>query len=334
VFPADAGAHPGFQTEWWYYTGNLADAAGARYGFELTFFRRALAATMPPRRSAWGTRDVYLAHLALTDVAGRTFHSAERTARGGLGLSGAQADPFHVWVESWSALGGSAAAGDETVRLTAADGPVALALDLTPAKVPARHGRDGLSQKGPEPGNASYYYSYPRLAASGTLTTATGAQAVEGTAWMDHEWSTSALSTDQGGWDWFALQLDDGTELMLYQIREKSGGSAPESSGSLVDRVGAVTPLAPAAFRIQPTASWTSPRTGAQYPSAWRLAVPGAGLDLTVTPLLADQELSTGVRYWEGAVRVDGIRQGRPVGGYGYVELTGYADSAARPGLP
>jgi predicted secreted hydrolase len=333
VFPADAGPHPAYQTEWWYYTGNLADAAGRRYGFQLTFFRRALVPVAPPRPSAWAASQVYLAHFTVTDVPARAFHSAERLARGAAGLAGAQADPFRVWVETWSATALGAVAG--RVRLQAADGPVAIDLALDPTKPPALHGDRGFSRKGPQPGNASFYYSYPRLGATGVLSTATGTRPVTGTAWMDHEWSTSALATDQVGWDWFSLQLDDGRELMLFQIRQRDGGIAAESGGSLIGADGRVTPLAHAASTLVVTNHWTSPRTGGVYPAGWRVRVPGSALDLTVTPLTPDQELSTGLRYWEGAVGIAGTADGRPVTGHGYVELTGYAagPGAGIPGV-
>jgi predicted secreted hydrolase len=334
VLPEDAGPHPAYQTEWWYYTGNLADDDGQRYGFQLTFFRRALAANAAERPSDWGTNQVYLAHFAVTDAAGGTFHSAERLARGAAGLAGARAAPFRVWTEDWSATQTGPEPGK--VRLVAADGAAAIDLTLTPRKRPAAHGQAGFSRKGPEPGNASYYYSYSRMGATGTLTSTTGSRRVAGTAWMDHEWSTSALGAGQVGWDWFSLQLDDRRELMLFQIRQADGGIAEESSGSLVDAAGAVTPLDRDAFTIEATGRWRSPRTGGEYPSGWRVRVPAAGLDLAVTPLLADQELSTGLRYWEGASRVEGRAGGKPVAGHGYVELTGYAGGAdaPMPGLP
>lgn len=368
ALPADEGPHPAYRTEWWYYTGHLfassddapaapamaaapawlaeADADGRRrFGFQLTFFRSSLApptaeapatSSAPPAAggaSAWTTTQAYLAHFAVTDVAAERFHSAERFGRGALGLAGAAADPYRVWVGPWSAAavasggpaGGHGAAGG--VRLRASDGPVAIDVTLRPAKAPARHGRDGLSAKGPEPGNASYYYSYTRLAATGVVTTAEGAWPVEGGAWMDHEWSTSALAAGRTGWDWLSLQLDDGTDVMAFQIRDAAGAAAPESSGSLVDRAGAVTTLVADAFTLTARGTWRSPRTGARYPAGWRLAAPSAGLDLAITPLLADQELATGFRYWEGAVTAAGTAGGRPVRGRGYVELTGYADA-------
>jgi len=377
TFPADAGPHPAYQTEWWYYTGNLAvieggsmpdgvestassrpghDDGGRRLGFQLTFFRRALAppAEVSARASAWATEQIYLAHFTVTDVAAGTFHSSERLARGAAGLAGAQADPFQVWVETWSAAaqvdgrpvaeGGPAVVDPgkmgvdgpmgPTTRLRAADGQVAIDLALRQAKPPALHGERGFSPKGPERGDASYYYSYPRLKASGVITTAAGAFPVAGAAWMDHEWSTGALAAGLTGWDWFSLQLDDGRELMLFHLREQGGGVAAESAGSLIGPDGTVSPLRRGDFAIEPRGTWTSPRTAGVYPSGWRVVVPGAGLDLGVEPLVRDQELDVGFKYWEGAVRVTATSNGRPVAGYGYVELTGYAPSASGGVVP
>lgn len=339
-FPRDAGPHPDFQTEWWYFTGNLAEPAkgagtgaqGDRFGFQLTFFRRALrppaAASAPATPdSAWRAEQVYLAHFALTDVAGGRFHAAERLQRGALGLAGAQAEPFRVWVDDWSA---AAAAGGTAARprfrLRAADGAQALDLDLEPLKDRVRHGREGYSPKGPEPGNASMYLSFTRLAAAGTLTLTGRTRSVAGLAWMDHEWSTSALGADQTGWDWFSLQLDDGRELMLFQLRQRDGGIAPSSSGTLVEVDGRARPLGREAFALTVQRWWTSPRSGARYPAGWRLRLPAEGLDLRLEPQVADQELDVGLRYWEGTVAVTGRAGGQAVGGYGYAELTGYAD--------
>lgn len=338
-FPRDAGPHPAYQTEWWYFTGNLAEAEGAgagaegdRFGFQLTFFRRALGppATAPRPAtpdSAWRTDQVYLAHFALTDVAGDRFHAAERLQRAALGLAGARAEPFRVWVDDWSvaaAAGGTAAR--PSFRLRAADGEESLDLTLRPLKDRVRHGREGYSPKGPEAGNASMYLSFTRLAARGTLTLAGRPRSVEGLAWMDHEWSTSALGTDQTGWDWFSLQLDDGRELMLFQLRQRDGGIAPSSSGTLVEADGRSRPLSREAFDLSVLRWWTSPRSGARYPAGWRLRLPAEGLDLRLEPQVADQELDVGLRYWEGTVAVTGSSAGLAVGGYGYAELTGYAE--------
>ncbi len=215
------------------------------------------------------------------------------------------------------------------VRLRAADGPVSIDLVLSPRKAPVLHGDDGYSPKGPEPGNASYYYSLTRQWAEGKVTTAEGSFEVEGEAWMDHEWSTSALSGGQTGWDWLSLQLGDAREVMVFRVREADGGIAPSSSGSVIDRDGRVLHLAREDFKLIPSGEWLSPRTGGRYPVVWRLEVPSEGIELEVVPLIEDQELDVGIRYWEGAVRATGrdTAEGRPIEGIGYLEMTGYAPS-------
>lgn len=329
-FPADHGPHPGFRTEWWYYTGNVATAAGRRFGFQLTFFRSALAPEMPERRSAWATRQAWLAHFTVSDVEDEGFHSFERWSRGAVGLAGVQAAPFRVWVEDWSAAVGEGEGESGPVfpmRLRAAQGEVALDLRLDQGKPPVFQGERGLSRKSSEPGNASYYYSLTRMPASGTIRLGAEQFRVEGSAWMDREWSTSSLGEGQVGWDWFALQLSDGSDLMLYQLRDGAGRSGAASSGSFVAPGGASRTLASGAFSIEALDHWRSPRSGARYPARWRVRVPSEGLEVTVTPLLADQELDVSFRYWEGAVTVEGTRRGVPVSGRGYVELTGYAET-------
>jgi predicted secreted hydrolase len=335
AFPRDEGPHPAYQTEWWYYTGNLeAPAAGGRrFGFQLTFFRRALrprGAGPTPDDSAWRADQLYLAHFALADPSGKRFHSGERLERGALGLAGAIADPFRVWTDDWSVarVGGSAERPE--VRLRAAQGDAALDLRLEPLKDRVLHGERGYSPKGSQPGNASMYLSFTRLAAGGTLRVGGQDLAVTGLAWMDHEWSTSALAADQLGWDWFSLQLEDGRDLMLFQLRQEDGGLSASSSGSLVAADGTLRHLGRADFRLAVTDHWTSPRSGARYPAGWRLSVPAEGLDLVLEPQLADQELDVGLRYWEGSVRVRGRDAAGPVTGYGYAELTGYAGRAER----
>ncbi len=315
-FPADDGPHPEFRTEWWYFTGNLEGEHGERFGFQLTFFRNALAPAMEPRTSTWATRQVYMAHFALADVPGRRFHDRERFARGAAGLAGADGAPLRVWLDDWE-VGGTA-----PFRLHAADGDAAIDLALEPGRPPVLQGDRGLSQKGPEPGNASYYYSRTRMPASGTVTSGGRTYVVRGAAWMDREWSTSALGPDLVGWDWFALQLADGRDLMVYRLRRGDGTGDPFSHGTLVGQDGRSRGLAPAEFTLEPQGAWTSPRSGARYPAAWRVRVPGEGLDLAVTPVLADQELEASVVYWEGAVDVAGSTAGR-----GYLEMTGYSPS-------
>lgn len=346
VFPEDRGPHDNYQTEWWYYTGNLTAATGEHFGFQLTFFRRALT---PPdqraeRASAWATDQVYMAHFALTDVNGGRHYSFERLARGAAGVAGAQAAPYRVWLEDWevaeltptSGIEASAGLPGQTAppaRLRAAafdpDLNLDLSLDLTLSdlKPPALQGDRGYSRKGPEPGNASYYVSRTRIAADGTVTVGGKTFAVSGLSWMDQEWSTSALGAEQVGWDWFSIQLDDGTELMVFQLRRADGSVDAFSSGTLIAADGSTRQLGPGDFTIAPTGQWRSPRTGGVYPAGWIVAVPTADLRLEIGPWLADQEMQVSYTYWEGAVRVTGASAGKTVAGNGYVELTGYAGS-------
>jgi predicted secreted hydrolase len=321
--PEDHGPHLEYQTEWWYYTGNLAAADGRRFGFQLTFFRRGLA---PGRVAGPGlaTHQIYFAHLAITDVAAREHLFAERWSRGAGGLAGAEGAPFRVWLEGWRA---ETAGGDDAVRLLAREGSLLVDLELEARKPLVRHGERGLSPKSDEPGNASHYIGYTRLSARGRLAARGDPTPVSGEAWFDHEWSTSALGAGAVGWDWFSLQLEDGHELMYFQIRRENGATAAVSGGTLVDDAGRTRRLGAAAVSLAALDHWTSPHTGTTYPSRWRLRVPREGLDLVVEPWLPDQEMRTSFVYWEGAVRVSGTRRGRTLGGHGYVELTGYARS-------
>ena len=341
TFPADHGAHPDFRTEWWYVTGHLESAEGRLFGFQLTFFRNALAPASPDepeRSSAWATRQVYLAHFALTDVGGGRFFAFERLARGAAGLAGATSSeagppaggPYRVWLQDWS-LQGAVPGGFLPMELAAAaeteDGTeIALELRLDSEKPPVLQGDRGLSQKGPEPGNASYYYSLTRLSAAGDVRLGGERLAVTGGAWLDREWSTSALGAGEVGWDWFSLQLDDGRELMLYQIRREGGGASPLSKGKLVLPSGEARTIPWSEIELGPTGRWRSPETGAVYPSGWRLTIPSEGLDLVLRPVLLDQELVLSFQYWEGAVTVETARPEGGPSGRGYVELTGYGE--------
>lgn len=325
--PADAGPHPDYQTEWWYYTGNLDTGDGRHFGYQFTLFRRA---TVPPdqrvpRTSDWSADQVYLAHFAITDVAGQRYQAFERLSRGGPGLAGAVSPPYRVWLEDWQVQ----QVGDDpaVTRIQARAGEVALDLTLTDRKGLVLHGEQGYSQKGPDPGNASIYTSLTRLASTGTITVAGERYEVSGLSWKDQEYSTSALAPDQVGWDWFALQLDDGSELKTFHIRRADGSVDPFSAGTFIDVDGAVTPLTRDDFTIDVTARWRSPHSGAAYPAGWVVSAPSLGLRLTVEPWLADQELNVSYTYWEGAVQINGQRGDRAVRGNGYVELTGYAGS-------
>ncbi len=322
VFPADHGPHPDYRNEWWYVTGNLDSDDGRRFGFELTIFRFALDPVAPGSGSSWATNQVYIAHFAVTDADGRRFYAAERYSRGAAGLAGAEADPFRVWIDDWQI---ASADTDGRWRLAARDAEFAVDLELEPLKAPVLNGDDGLSQKSVEAGNASYYYSMTRLATRGSLRVADTTFDVTGLSWLDREWSSSALGRDQQGWDWFALQLDDGSELMFYQLRRDDGSRDVHSGGTWTAADGQARKLAADDVDIEVLGSWQSPDGGA-YPSGWRLGVTELGLTLEVEPVLADQELLTLVRYWEGAVDVRGTRDDRTLAGRGYVELTGYAD--------
>ena len=333
AFPTDHGPHPGYRTEWWYVTGNLATAEGRRFGYQLTFFRVALAPQPAERQSPWAANQVYMAHFALTDVDGGRFRAYERFARAAHGLAGAQAEPVRVWLEDWSAEASPGAQepfpGLPALRLRAAEGDIALDLLVESQKPAVLQGERGLSQKGAEPGNASYYYSLTRLATSGTVRMGEQAFGVTGGSWLDREWGTSALGPDQVGWDWFALQLDDGREVMFYRLRRRDGTTDPFSGGTLVAPDGTARRIQATDVRAEPLDYWQSPR-GGRYPARWRLAVPGEALELEVAPYLPDQELDVTVRYWEGAVKVTGTSSGRSVRGEGYLEMTGYGDT----GLP
>lgn len=323
-FPRDFGAHPDFRTEWWYYTGNLDTADGRHFGYELTFFRVSM---LPPdqafpRVSSWATNQVYMAHLALTDVAAERFYAVQRYSRGAVDLAGAEASPYQVWLEDWSVE----QIGDGQYLLHAQNESLALDLELSDAKGPVLHGRAGYSQKGPEQGNASYYYSQTRLETQGTIQIDGESFQVSGFSWKDHEYSTSVMSAGQVGWDWFAIQLDDGYELMLYQIRRDDGSIDPFSSGTLVAPDGAATALAKDDFIIQALGSWNSPHSGGDYPMGWRISVPSSNLEIELQPYLLDQELNLSTIYWEGAINITGTHTGSLVHGSGYVEMTGYAE--------
>jgi predicted secreted hydrolase len=330
VFPQDHGPHPEYAVEWWYYTGNLVSESGRHFGYQLTLFRVGLAPDAPERSSAWAASQLYMGHFALTDVSNRRFHYFERFSRQALGLAGASLSGdfgFRVWLEDWQVEGEGLE--QPTVRLRAAQEGIGIDLTLVSAKPVALQGDRGLSQKSAEPGNASYYYSITRMPTTGAVEIEGHSSTVAGNSWMDREWSTSVLGEDQVGWDWFALQLSDGRDLMYYQLRREDGNVDPLSSGIVVAADGAAIPLASDDVNIQVLDHWDSPR-GGSYPSRWRLQVPSHSIDVVVTPYLADQELDLTVRYWEGAVRLEGDSAGQAVTGSGYVELTGYAAGSGR----
>ena len=322
-FPRDHGAHPAFQTEWWYYTGNLSTAEGRRFGYQFTIFRRALTPQAARAASEFRANDIYMAHFTLSDIAAGDFYHDVRYARGGADLAGATIDPrFRVWLEGWQVL----AQNDEATQtqITAASADFAIDLQLWQVKPPALQGDRGLSPKSAQIGNASYYYSLSRLLTSGSLSIGGEVFTVSGATWMDHEFSTSALGEDARGWDWFGLIFDDDSELMVGQIRLADGGVEPAFGGLLIAPDGSTRPLRAAQIDIRVRDTWRSPHSSAEYPAGWDITIgaPG-GFRIAVTPLMPDQELhGAGIIYWEGAVSISGGKTG-----YGYAELTGYATS-------
>ena len=330
AFPDDHGPHDDFKLEWWYFTGNLKNADGEHFGYQFTVFRSALA---PPDSiatagtSKWSTRQLYFAHFAVTDVEAGRYRSFEKFSRGAVGLAGATAAPFRVWVEDWS-VGSAGDAGKDPgsifpLRLHAAAEGIELALEIEPGKRMVLQGDAGFSRKGGSEGQASYYYSYTSLPTTGTVGTPSGSYTVSGSSWMDREWGTNLLGEDQVGWDWFSLQLDGAMELMFFRLRAPDGTSS-WTDGLLVNADGTTTRFAADNVRLEVVDRWTSARTGATYPSTWRMQIPELGADLVVTPYIEDQEFTGTVTYWEGAVQVTGTLGDGQAAGSGYVELTGY----------
>ncbi len=327
MFPRDHGAHPGFKTEWWYFTGNLEDERKRRFGYQLTIFRQGIQLVPAQPESCWSVRDFYFGHFAVSDIGNDRFHSEEKVSRGALGEAHATTGKMDVAIGPWTI--GQAA--NEDIHIAAAEPAIGLDLTEHPAKPLVLEGVGGLSQKAEGPGEASYYYSYPRLATSGHLRIGDQTWAVSGLSWFDHEFSTSSLGRDQVGWDWFCLQLDDREEIMLYLMRDRSGAVDAHSEGTWVNADGTSQRLAPGSFSVKKTGSWRSSVSGALYPAGWRIAIPGHSAELEFVPAMADQELHLTkmgtLDYWEGACSAQGSVAGKKVTGVGYTELTGYAGS-------
>lgn len=322
-FPRDHASHAGFQTEWWYFTGNLRAANGREFGYQLTFFRQGVR---PPGETRSESRfvidDIKFAHFAITEVTDGRFHSFQQLSRGAYGEAGFSPGARVAWIGGWSCE----RTGLHDFRLRAGEGDLALDLELKSLKQPVIHGRDGVSPKAPGAGRASHYYSLTRLATRGTITTGGAASGVEGLTWFDHEWATNQLAPDQKGWDWFSLHFSDGTELMIFQIRTDAGGRSPTSSGTFVFEDGAARKIDSGEFRLEPARWWRSPETGGSYPVAWRLECPSLDLRLEIEARLDAQELAAKpFAYWEGSVAANGFRAGKPVQATGYLEMTGYA---------
>ena len=330
TFPEDFGAHEGFRTEWWYYTGNLHTPEGRHFGFELTIFRVGLQPPTVelPADSEWYDRSIYFAHFAVSDIAEERFYAFERYSRPGPGLAGAQTDPYRVWIEDWNIV----EQASDVYRLQAAQENILLDLTLTDDMGVVLHGQNGYSRKGQDVTNASYYYSQPRLHAEGFVQIEGVQYPVSGLAWKDHEFSTSVLDEDQIGWDWFSLQMEDGSALMLFQLRERGGGVSASSSGTFIAPDGTAQPMQNTGFEITVLDKWQSPHTRGVYPARWEIRLNEPNCLLQVDPWMADQEIHfPAVTYWEGAVQFEGACNGIPASGNGYVELTGYAGNLPLP---
>jgi predicted secreted hydrolase len=324
-FPKDHGSHEAMKTEWWYYTGHLQDAEGKTFGYELTFFRIGNEREQLPTDSAWALKNVYMTHFALSDENTQTFYHFERINRGALGLAGAEAETLHAWNKDWSVVLNT----QNQHTLQAEQGPIRIVLSLEADRQPVIHGINGVSQKADCTGCASHYYSYTRMPTSGQIRVNNKTYTVTGNSWMDHEFGSNQLTKKQIGWDWFSVQLDNNTELMLYALRLKDGQLDPNSSGTIISHdTGEQTHLRQNDFEIRTLGYWTSPKTGGRYPSSWEVRIPRKNIKLRVTPTFKHQELVFGEgrpAYWEGSANVSGEFEKVSVSGRAYVELTGYA---------
>jgi predicted secreted hydrolase len=333
VFPDDHGPHPGFRTEWWYYTGNVFTDEGRQFGYQFTIFRSQLnppdsANQSQPFYDDWNTDQLYLGHFAISDVQDEEHVFEERNSRGAAGLAGAQVDPYRIWLEDWEIIRMSSENSDDKsfpvqIKAKMEDG-TAIDLVVTPTKPLVLQGEEGYDQKGEEEGNASYYLAFTRMNAEGTFTINDEDHEVSGSSWMDHEWSTSALDENQEGWDWFSIQLSNGYDLMYYQLRNNDGSVSEFTVGSLVDPEGSKTTITPKDVELEVLDSWESPHSGSEYPSQWTLRIPAQNLELELATLFPDQEMDVSVRYFEGTLSVSGQMNGEEVGGNGFIEMTGY----------
>jgi predicted secreted hydrolase len=327
VFPRDFGAHPEYRIEWWYFTGNLTGPEGQRLGYQLTFFRAGVHFYPSSPRNPWSIRDMYLAHFTISDIERGRFLFEEKMSRSGPGLAGSSTDRMNVWLHSWAAR----MEGDQ-IFLEAQEGDMGIRLTLRPGKPLVFHGREGLSPKGEEAGQASFYTSFCDLATSGTIQVSKDRSfPVKGQSWFDHEFGSNMLSDKQSGWDWFSLHLTDGRELMIYMLRRQDGSFERVSGGTIVEPDGQSQILGMLQIDLNVLSEWKSPRSGGMYPGSWRISIPEAAIDVTLAPLIPDQELISsllpGLMYWEGATGGGGLSRNERVECWGYTELTGYAGS-------
>ncbi|MBV8815970.1 MAG: carotenoid 1,2-hydratase [Verrucomicrobia bacterium] len=324
-FPADHGPHRDYQTEWWYLTGNLQTTDGKAFGYELTFFRYGYRSPSQrgPVKSRFVMDDLKFAHFTVTDVSARQFHVAGRSSRGAFGDAGFLSGSRLVWIDDWELD-----FTDQHFAAKASNGDTSISFELKPEKQPVLEGDNGYSRKAETGNHASEYYSVTRLQTRGTLTVGGQTYQVSGLSWFDREWSTNQLAPDQTGWNWFAIQLDNGSDLMLYQIRRRDGSIDPCSGGKWVESDGRTVELGSDDLVLQPIRTWTTVDGKATYPIGWRATVPKLNFTCSITTPVDNQELNVGVRYWEGCIRIQGTKDQKPVAGKGYLELTGYAGTS------
>lgn len=327
-FPRDEASHPDYRIEQWSYSGQLSASAGRRFGYQLKFIRAGVS-YKPDNPSRWAVRDLFVTQLAVTDVDGQQFKTAERINRAGIGWAGAATEGFRLWNDDWEAR------QDKTMTLLRAieseDG-IGLELALEAGRAPVAHGEDGVFQKGFLALNASHFYSLPRMPARGVLLFDGQRFEVSGTSQLDHEFGTSFLEEGQAGWDYFLIELEDGSDLLIYQLRLTDGSRDQYFIATLINADGSRESLKSDEFAMQTLARWTSPASGGNYPVQWRVKIPGRQIELEAKAAMDNQEFqaaqSIGVTYWKGLIDVSGKRNGQPISGKGFLEMTGYAGKA------
>jgi predicted secreted hydrolase len=326
-FPDDHGSHNTFRNEWWYLTGNVSDDLGRFYGYQVTFFRTAVAPPTTPKvpsqtqnieaSSNWASNDIWMAHTAITDINKQVHYNTQRFSRANPGLAGAKINPLAIWLEDWKL---SSTSNDFPWTLNVKTPEFAIELELTPVKNPVLQGNKGLSQKSAEPGNASYYYSFTRMATRGALRLQNDTIEVNGLSWFDREWSTSALDQNQSGWNWFSLQLDSGDDLMYYQLIDIEGLADLNSQGKWIDSGGKSLTIKPKDITLEILEEWQSD-DGKRYPTRWRMDYKAANKSWIIAAVMEDQYMNLAVKYWEGAVAVYDA-ESRDLVGRGYLEMT------------
>lgn len=328
IFPKDHGPHKEFKTEWWYYTGNLEAETGEEFGYQITIFRNGLmpeSSNSSPKTNSWQSKQIYMAHFAISDISKHHFYSYEKFSRDAAGLAGANAEPYNVWLKDWSIKSFDNKSGDTyPVLITAKEGDVDLQLELEPVKPITLQGNKGLSQKTQGLGNASYYYSISRLASLGNIRIKDKSFKVKGYSWLDREWSTSSLGDSLVGWDWFALQLSNNIEIMYYRLRDSDGSTDPYSKGVIIDSEGQKHSFSHKDIKLNEKSHFHSTYSDSNYPISWGMEISKLKLKINIKAAVKDQEHHNAYPYYEGAVKIDGSFDNEKIDGKGYMELVGY----------